>query len=90
MVRRPPKYRQHTARDLGFIEYDGKRHYLPGLYNSAESRAAYYEHLDEYCARHQIQLTHASNPDIITIEEIAAGFLQHCASYYGRSDPLGS
>lgn len=38
---RKPKYRKHTARDRGFVEFNGKRHYLPGPYKSPESLDAY-------------------------------------------------
>lgn len=38
---RIPKYRRHTARDIAFVEWRGKRHYLPGRFNSAESKDAY-------------------------------------------------
>jgi integrase len=36
-----PKYRRHVGRDRGFVEYGGKRHYLPGPWKSPESKAAY-------------------------------------------------
>jgi integrase len=38
---RTPKYRRHSVRDLAFVEYEGKRTYLPGAYKSPESMAAY-------------------------------------------------
>lgn len=38
---RKPKYRRHTVRDLGFVEHEGKRLYLPGPYRSEESVEAY-------------------------------------------------
>lgn len=38
---RPPKYRKHTVRDLGFVEYEKKRTYFPGAFESDESMAAY-------------------------------------------------
>lgn len=38
---RIPKYRKHTTRDRAFVELSGRRHYLPGRYDSPESRAAY-------------------------------------------------
>lgn len=42
---RKPKYRRHTVRDLGFVEYQGKRLYFPGSYKSAESLRAYRDFL---------------------------------------------
>lgn len=44
---RKPKYRRHTARNRGFVEFNGKRHYLPGPYKSPESVAAYRRFLRE-------------------------------------------
>jgi integrase len=38
---RKPKYRRHTTRDRAFLEFDGKRHYLPGPYKSQQSLTAY-------------------------------------------------
>lgn len=40
---RIPKYRKHTTRDIGFIEWRRKRTYFAGPFNSAESRDAYME-----------------------------------------------
>jgi len=43
---RIPKYRRHRrpgGKDKGFVEYRGKRHYLPNSYQTPESRAAYGE-----------------------------------------------
>lgn len=42
---RVPKYRRHTVRDLGFVEYDGKRTYFAGCYDSRESKKAYRDFL---------------------------------------------
>jgi len=36
-----PKYRKHSARNLGFVEVNRKRKYFPGPYNSQDSLAAY-------------------------------------------------
>lgn len=44
---RPPKYRKHTLRNFGFIEWNGHRHRLPGEYNSPESKEAYKKFLAE-------------------------------------------
>ncbi|MDR0703952.1 MAG: site-specific integrase [Planctomycetaceae bacterium] len=40
-MKKVPKYRKHSTRNLGFIEIAGKRTYLPGAYNSHESLSAY-------------------------------------------------
>ncbi len=44
-----PKYRQHSTRDLGFVEWKGKRKYFTGRYNSQQSRAEYREFLQVNC-----------------------------------------
>src|SRR5262245_21329624 len=41
MPRRKQKYRRHVGRDRAFVEWNGKRHYLPGPYKSVESLKAY-------------------------------------------------
>lgn len=41
-MKRKPKYRHFKARDRGFIEVAGQRHYLPGKYGSRESLRAYH------------------------------------------------
>lgn len=38
---RIPKYRKHSLRNFGFVEFKGKRISFPGVYNSQESIAAY-------------------------------------------------
>jgi integrase len=45
---RKPKYRKHTTRDLAFVEFSGKRHYLPGAFKSVESLTAYQEFLKSH------------------------------------------
>lgn len=44
-----PKYRKHSSADRGFVEHGGKRHYLPGAYNSPESIAAYKRFIADVC-----------------------------------------
>jgi integrase len=46
---RVPKYRRHSSRDRGFVEWKGKRHLLPGSFNSRQSRDAYDEFLKNSC-----------------------------------------
>lgn len=45
MARKPPKYRRHSTRDLGFVEHAGKRTYFVGAFNSPESYEAYLAYL---------------------------------------------
>jgi len=44
---RVPKYRKHSTRDCGFVEFQGKRHYFAGGFDSVESREAYRKFLRE-------------------------------------------
>lgn len=41
-----PKYRKHSTRDIGFVEFEKKREYFPGKYNSPESLRAYADFID--------------------------------------------
>lgn len=43
---RKPKYRRHAVRNIAFVEWNRKRHYLPGAYKSPESLKAYRQFLD--------------------------------------------
>lgn len=43
-----PKYRKHSSRNFGFVEWNRGRHRLPGEYNSRESRQAYNEFLAKF------------------------------------------
>jgi integrase len=38
---RMPKYRKHSTRNVGFVEWKKKRHYFKGAYNSIQSIAEY-------------------------------------------------
>jgi integrase len=44
-----PKYRKHSTRDRGFVEWKGKRHLLPGSFNSSQSKRAYEDFLKTNC-----------------------------------------
>lgn len=68
-----PNYRKHSTRDLGFIEFKGKRTYFPGRHNSQESKAAYREFLAKNC---NVKLDMPKpEPSGLTIVALAAAFL---------------
>ena len=63
---RIPKYRRHTLRNLGFVEYEGKRHYFLGAYGSKESRDAYASFLRSLdSGEHKIAKIRATVTDLV-------------------------
>lgn len=77
-----PKYRRHSTRDVGFIEWRGKRHYLPGKWDSLESLTAYRKFLRD----HVLADNQPANPSFstsITVAEVVAGFLVYAMDRYG-------
>lgn len=62
-------YRRHSSRDKAFIEMGGKRIYLPGKYNSPESRSAYQEY-----ARGKSM----PSRDCATVSALVAAYLDYC------------
>lgn len=69
-----PKYRKHSSRDLGFVEFNGHRTYFPGRHNSQESNAAYREFLAKNCS---VKADPAAKPEPsgLTIVSLSAAFL---------------
>lgn len=86
---RTPKYRKHSTRNLGFCEWQGKRHYFPGPYDSFESREAYRRFLREHVfAAREIAGEVIAAPGVVTVAEVADRFLTEAAQRYGV-DPYG-
>ena len=82
---RTPKYRRQKRKkraDLGFVELDGRRHYL-GDYGSAASKEAYHRLLAEWTAGGR-RITVPKTQ--ITIAELMARFWQHVEGYYRKAD----
>jgi integrase len=79
---RVPKYRKHSSRDLAFVEWQGKRLYLPGSHNSAESRDAYRAFLARIMAKAPQDF---ALPDAhgLTVASLLLAFLDHAAERYG-------
>jgi integrase len=80
------KYRKHSS-GKAFVEHEGKRHYLPGKYNSLESRRAY-----KNFVRHNlsIETTPQSLPDPqrLSIAGLVTEFLRWAKDYYPHNEGL--
>lgn len=76
-----PKYRRHTAKDLGFVEWKGKRYYFSGRYDSTASREAYRQFL--------FRNVGAPPPDPeppssgFTVTALVVAYLKHAERFYG-------
>lgn len=81
---RIPKYRKHGSRDYAIVEYKGERVNLPGLFNSAESKAAYKAFLSR-CVFGAPQPPER-NPDQFTITQLAAAYLDFARLRYPPRD----
>lgn len=77
MPRRIPKYVRHKARNKGKVTFNGKTHYLPGVYNSEESHAEYDRLVAEF-------LSKQDTPDTanVTFRFLAASYTQFCNEFY--------
>jgi integrase len=76
-----PKYRKHSSRDKAFVELNGKRHYLPGSYNSHESRNAYRKFIHDL---HGPIVTRAVTARM-SIAGLVEAYMDHASTYYPRS-----
>lgn len=72
-----PKYRRHTVRNLGFAQFNGKRHYFPGAYKSQESLRAYNEFIRKNVnpALNYLSVAPPAQ-DAITVGDIALKYLR--------------
>jgi len=90
-----PKYLRVASRNRGFYWKDGKRVYLPGLYNSPESLKAYKEQMDLIFEE---RLSEKTEPQTITLKtnqltvaELVAAFLKWGETYYVKNGkPTGT
>ena len=76
-----PKYVRHKARNCGKVTIHGKTHYLPGEFNSEESKAAYGRLIAEL-------LTNPNAPELanVTLRFLSVKYLEHCRDYYVDED----
>lgn len=77
---RIPKYRRHTVRNLGFVEWQGKRTYLPGAWNSTASRDAYLKFLQTNCGEVPGDVAPAR---VFLVAHLVQRFLTHAKAVYG-------
>jgi integrase len=82
---RTPKYRRHSTRDLGFVEFHGRRTYFPGPYLSPQSVTAYRDFLNRHFYL-PIEDERPAPPDRITVGEVVRRFLIHAERTY----PVGT
>lgn len=88
-ILRLPKYRHHKASGRGVIRflplYGPKDIYLPGEFNSPESRAAYEERCREILAHQLSQQAVPARPikDHAAIPRMVTAFLAWASGYYG-------
>lgn len=83
---RIPKYRKHRASGQGVVTLAGKDHYL-GPHGSAIGRAEYDRITSEWLAGGRRTPT---DPNAITVVEVAAAFRRHAQSYYCGADGVQS
>ena len=83
-----PKYRKHSSRNLGFAQFGGHRHYFPGVFESAESTAAYRLFLAEKVFANTPNGTMPGYD--ICVAELCVAFLDYAATYYPQTDKRSS
>jgi integrase len=79
--KRIPKYVHHRARNTGKVTINGKTHYLPGDYDSEQSRAEYDRLVAEFLSKQQ-------TPDTanVTFRFLAVAYMKFCEVYYVNED----
>ncbi|MGC9260695.1 MAG: tyrosine-type recombinase/integrase [Phycisphaerae bacterium] len=80
---RVPSYCRHRATGKGVVNIGGRYIYLPGRYNSAESRREYDRIISEYLVGGRVS---ASVGDSATIAEVVNGYRLHCKDHYLNAD----
>lgn len=80
---RTPKYRKHSSRDCAYVEWRGKRYYLPGLHNSRESVEAYKQFLSLNVFAVAPQSVERPSPSGLTVAGLVLAYLTHAQGYYG-------
>ncbi|MGC4005759.1 MAG: hypothetical protein QM811_22620 [Pirellulales bacterium] len=80
---RIPKYRCQKLRNIGFVEWQGRRYYLPGSFNSDESLTAYRTFLRDNCLESPVvraSVEAAEGP--LSMLGLSVSFLDHARVYY--------
>ena len=81
MPRRIPRYVRHKARNKGKVTINGRTHYLPGDYDSDESRSAYDQLIAEYLAKKD-----APSTANVTFRYLAVEYMKFCEQFYVDED----
>jgi integrase len=77
---RLPKYRQQLPQKIGFVEFQGKRYYFTGKYNSNESLEQYQKFVRVNCLGEAAP--EAVKAGTISVAEMAALYLDFAKTYY--------
>ena len=75
--KRVPGYLLHKSRGIGKVIIQGKTHYLPGQYDSDESRAEY----ERFIADYLLKKDHPETLNV-TINRLCVAFVEHAQAYY--------
>lgn len=84
LLNRLPKYRRHSSNDVAFVVISGQRVYLPGKYNSDESKAEYRRRCAEWVAKDRPATPQPAVADI-TIVELCVRFWRYATSHYVKN-----
>lgn len=76
-----PSYRRHSTSDIAFVQIQGKRTYLPGRFNSPESRAEYRRLISLWVAEDR-PTTPTPPATEITVVELVARYWPHVQKHY--------
>jgi integrase len=86
-----PKYRRRPDRDSAFVEWQGKRHPLPGRFDSPESLAAYHDLCQRIIAFKESQAPPPQSPARpLSVGELAIAYLDFARTYYLKEGRPGS
>ncbi|MFO0871495.1 MAG: site-specific integrase [Pirellulales bacterium] len=84
LLHKLPKYRRHSSRDSAFVVIEGRRTYLPGGFNSEQSKAEYRRLCAEWVARDR-PTTPKPSMAVITVVEVCASFWRYAEVHYVKN-----
>lgn len=84
---RVPSYRRHKATGRGVVTLNGRDHYLPGRYGSAESKLAFDRLIADWlgAGRQQIAPMQPRGAGAVLVLQLAAGFWRYAELHYAES-----
>ena len=84
-----PQYRKHSTRQIGFCEYQKKRYYFPGKFNSPESLSAYAEFIKSIAGQNAGEVVETdlriTKGDNVPICVLCAEFLDWAKNRYQKN-----